>query len=583
MGLPAGSCEHDARGAGRAVAAPAPRRRAASAPARRRAAAPQPRPRCRVASSSSSSSRSSCSRVSGSRACALSAQAAEASIDASAAAQRRSRPSSSRATCSRSTERAGTPSRIESIAGDMQMTRPPRSRYLDRRPRRRATDAARPRQPSRSARPLRRRRRTRSRHAVGGAWTSPRARRRRCSSAMSVSPRPGRWRRRDGASEEGGRMPSEAPRRPARPLRVAPRACSRSLLVGARRCGSCGSRSSRRPRTRRRRPTSACATWSITAERGVDLRPRGRAARGRASTRGPSTPSPYASRTRRRPRRARRDVLGGDAGDVPKQAAARTSASSTSRARSTWSARSGSRSSSIDGIGFLEDSRRMYPSGELACQVLGFVGVDDEGLAGHREAVRRRARRARRAACWPSATRTGGRSPAACRRTIDPVDGHDIVLTIDKDIQYQAQLELAKAVKKWGRRAGRSSSWTRGTARSTRWRRRPAFNPNDYGKAEAAGAPQPAGRRRLRAGLDDQVASRRRRSSTRGSSRPTVEVRPAVDAQGRRPDDPRGARPRDGRLVAHRDRHATRATSARSSSGWRSASRGSTTTSRASG
>ena len=36
----------------------------------------------------------------------------------------------------------------------------------------------------------------------------------------------------------------------------------------------------------------------------------------------------------------------------------------------------------IQGICFADDSRRIYPCGDLACQILGFVGVDDRGLAG---------------------------------------------------------------------------------------------------------------------------------------------------------------------------------------------------------
>ena len=36
----------------------------------------------------------------------------------------------------------------------------------------------------------------------------------------------------------------------------------------------------------------------------------------------------------------------------------------------------------ITGLSFHDDSRRVYPSNELGCQVLGFVGVDDQGLSG---------------------------------------------------------------------------------------------------------------------------------------------------------------------------------------------------------
>src|SRR5207302_8924276 len=36
----------------------------------------------------------------------------------------------------------------------------------------------------------------------------------------------------------------------------------------------------------------------------------------------------------------------------------------------------------LAGLGFLDESRRYYPAGDLASQVLGFVGIDGSGLAG---------------------------------------------------------------------------------------------------------------------------------------------------------------------------------------------------------
>ena len=66
--------------------------------------------------------------------------------------------------------------------------------------------------------------------------------------------------------------------------------------------------------------------------------------------------------------------------------------SDRSRASPTWPARStsptpsGSRSSSIRGISTLPDSRRLYPQGELAAQVIGAVGTENEGLTGLEQA-----------------------------------------------------------------------------------------------------------------------------------------------------------------------------------------------------
>ncbi len=38
------------------------------------------------------------------------------------------------------------------------------------------------------------------------------------------------------------------------------------------------------------------------------------------------------------------------------------------------------RALNLKGIYFQKESKRFYPKGELAAQVLGYVGLDDEGL-----------------------------------------------------------------------------------------------------------------------------------------------------------------------------------------------------------
>lgn len=108
----------------------------------------------------------------------------------------------------------------------------------------------------------------------------------------------------------------------------------------------------------------------------------------------------------------------------------------------------------IKGIGFIEDFRRLYPSGDLACQVLGFVGDEDQGLEGielqYDDTL-----------SGTPGVIIGERDPQGLRpipggiqKEIAPEHGRDVVLTIDKDIQHQAQVELKRAVKKWGAKRG---------------------------------------------------------------------------------------------------------------------------------
>ncbi len=138
----------------------------------------------------------------------------------------------------------------------------------------------------------------------------------------------------------------------------------------------------------------------------------------------------------------------------------------------------------LTGIGFLDDSRRMYPSGELACQVLGFVGVDGTGLAGIEK-------RYNTILAGKPGVLLGERDPygrpipGGVQKNVDAVDGHDIVLTIDKDIQYHAQVELAAAVKKWAAKGGSVVVMNPQNGEIYAMASTPGFNPNDFSTAKS--------------------------------------------------------------------------------------------------
>lgn len=107
----------------------------------------------------------------------------------------------------------------------------------------------------------------------------------------------------------------------------------------------------------------------------------------------------------------------------------------------------------LPGIYFLEAHRRSYPRGSLAANVIGYVGVDGEGLAGIEHSLDRHVsgtpgkvtllKDARRGMYL-----VGGDGPNRAR------DGRDVVLTIDAVVQFIAERALAKAVTKYDATGG---------------------------------------------------------------------------------------------------------------------------------
>ncbi len=134
----------------------------------------------------------------------------------------------------------------------------------------------------------------------------------------------------------------------------------------------------------------------------------------------------------------------------------------------------------IEGLGFIEDSRRVYPSNELACQVLGFVGVDDEGLSGL-ELYYDELLAGEEGRLIAERDTQGRPIPGGVTFEEEAIDGEDIILTIDKDIQYQAQIALTEAVQKWGAAAGSVIVMDPRNGEILAMASVPQFNPNDFG------------------------------------------------------------------------------------------------------
>jgi len=95
----------------------------------------------------------------------------------------------------------------------------------------------------------------------------------------------------------------------------------------------------------------------------------------------------------------------------------------------------------LQGVRLLDSSRRVYPEGNLAAQVIGFVGRDGFGLTGL-EADLDSALSGTKGALTYERDARGQPIAIGNKREVAPEAGEDVVLTIDRYIQSLAEKEL---------------------------------------------------------------------------------------------------------------------------------------------
>lgn len=140
------------------------------------------------------------------------------------------------------------------------------------------------------------------------------------------------------------------------------------------------------------------------------------------------------------------------------------------------------RKAGLKGVHVSTEYGRSYPNRHLAGQVLGFVGLDDQGLEGIEKAFD--AHMAGRKAKYVVQRDASGRRLFldAHGREMENLDGGDVRLTIDAHIQFFAEEELAKAVRKHKAKRGVTIVIHVPTAEILALANYPFFNPNNVKK-----------------------------------------------------------------------------------------------------
>ncbi len=138
----------------------------------------------------------------------------------------------------------------------------------------------------------------------------------------------------------------------------------------------------------------------------------------------------------------------------------------------------------VEGIGFLPESKRYYPGQSIASHIIGFVGLDNEGWTGI-ELAREAHLKGKHGELIMEQDLAGRPIPGAQYKLRKPTNGSDLVLTIDKEIQYKAQVELKKAVKKWGASGGWIVVMGSKTGEVYAMANYPTYNLNRFSKTDA--------------------------------------------------------------------------------------------------
>ncbi len=132
------------------------------------------------------------------------------------------------------------------------------------------------------------------------------------------------------------------------------------------------------------------------------------------------------------------------------------------------------RGMNLQGVHFQKEAKRFYPKRELAAQMLGYVGTDDQGLSGLERQFN---------------SELQGK-PGKLMISVDahkhwfssvekqPEPGNNVVLTVDQNIQYIAERELETAMEQTKAIAGTVIVQNPGTGEILALANRPTFNPN---------------------------------------------------------------------------------------------------------
>lgn len=98
----------------------------------------------------------------------------------------------------------------------------------------------------------------------------------------------------------------------------------------------------------------------------------------------------------------------------------------------------------IEGVHLVEDTKRYYPNGSLACHILGYTGTDNVGLDGV-EDIYNEYLQGTSGKLITAKNAVGTELPYEYETYVQAKDGQNVVLTVDETVQYYLEKHLEEA------------------------------------------------------------------------------------------------------------------------------------------
>ncbi len=136
----------------------------------------------------------------------------------------------------------------------------------------------------------------------------------------------------------------------------------------------------------------------------------------------------------------------------------------------------------ITGIKTVEENERYYLNDTLASHVLGFTGIDNQGLLGLEKSFDEELK-GTPGRIVVEHDAMGREAPGALHEYQKPVPGQNLILTLDETIQYFAERELDNVVRNYDPKLAVAIVMNPKTGEILAMANRPTFNPNSWTEA----------------------------------------------------------------------------------------------------